>query len=323
MLQRCLCHRNLVRLHSAEMNEEEATVDVLFELVPGGSLRTLLHSFGALDERLAALYLHQVLEGLSYLHSMDVILRDIGPSDVLLDTDGTVKLAGLTRLDSNVFEGQEELGMKMDIENVGLLLVELLTGRNLHSDSPPKVPVEISPSCKDFLRLTLQRDPNARPTASNLLHHAFFGIEARPSPEILNAHTVESLFDTERVSSGRPSQLPTPAEGRAKQFAFTFMSDHVAQVLEAGSMVEKESEAITSARHTPSTGPDRRAKEKKAADAEMKRIRDISLRSLRRKQERQKWEEALRKDLERSKNLSGESKPKNCNTMVQNLFNEN
>lgn len=45
------------------------------QFVPGGSIASILARFGALDEAVFRKYTKQILEGVEYLHSNDVIHR--------------------------------------------------------------------------------------------------------------------------------------------------------------------------------------------------------------------------------------------------------
>jgi len=66
---------------------------IFTEWVPGGSLSDILKKFGKLDVYLTARYTKQMLVGLNYLHTHDVIHLDIKPGNVLIDNLGCVKLA--------------------------------------------------------------------------------------------------------------------------------------------------------------------------------------------------------------------------------------
>ena len=60
----------------------------------GGCLADLVKRFGPLPEKLCAVYIRQTLRGLVYLHSRNVIHRDIKGANILLTKAGQVKLAG-------------------------------------------------------------------------------------------------------------------------------------------------------------------------------------------------------------------------------------
>ncbi|KAK0948661.1 ATP binding, partial [Friedmanniomyces endolithicus] len=53
----------------------------------------MLVNYGALPEGLIANFVRQILNGLSYLHSEDIIHRDIKGANILVDNKGTVKIS--------------------------------------------------------------------------------------------------------------------------------------------------------------------------------------------------------------------------------------
>ena len=88
---RSLNHRNIVKYIGLEVTHDD--LYILTEWVAGGSLRRVLKKFTKLPETLAARYSRQIAEGLAYLHSNRVAHRDIKPGNILVTSDGTVKLA--------------------------------------------------------------------------------------------------------------------------------------------------------------------------------------------------------------------------------------
>ena len=54
---------------------EDSIVSIFMQFVPGGSIASILARFGALDESVFRKYTKQILEGVEYLHSADVIHR--------------------------------------------------------------------------------------------------------------------------------------------------------------------------------------------------------------------------------------------------------
>ena len=58
-----------------------------------GSLATLIKRYGKFPENLVAKYIEQVLRGLSYLHDQGVIHCDIKGGNLLVASNGAIKLA--------------------------------------------------------------------------------------------------------------------------------------------------------------------------------------------------------------------------------------
>eukprot|EP01063_Lacrimia_lanifica_P022795 TRINITY_DN30316_c0_g1_i1.p1 TRINITY_DN30316_c0_g1~~TRINITY_DN30316_c0_g1_i1.p1 ORF type:complete len:1317 (+),score=343.74 TRINITY_DN30316_c0_g1_i1:67-4017(+) len=86
-----LSHRNIVKVwdfyHSA------ATCEIVMSYFPQGSLQQQISDFGGLSEASIRRYGLQILEGLAYLHSYDVVHGDVKPLNMLVDATGRVALA--------------------------------------------------------------------------------------------------------------------------------------------------------------------------------------------------------------------------------------
>ncbi|KAF2315753.1 hypothetical protein GH714_040290 [Hevea brasiliensis] len=73
---------------------------LVMEYLNGGDLYSLLRNLGCLDEDMARMYIAEVVLALEYLHSLNVIHRDLKPDNLLIGQDGHIKLTdfGLSKV---------------------------------------------------------------------------------------------------------------------------------------------------------------------------------------------------------------------------------
>lgn len=90
-------HSFLVRFRGSF--QSKLFVCLLFDLVEGSDLFELLSAENRLSEDWLRFYLAETLSALCYLHSKQIVYRDLKPEHVLIDTSGHVKLVdfGLAR----------------------------------------------------------------------------------------------------------------------------------------------------------------------------------------------------------------------------------
>ncbi|RYP84186.1 hypothetical protein DL770_005228 [Monosporascus sp. CRB-9-2] len=158
-LLRDLRHANIVQYLGCSSSAEH--LNIFLEYVPGGSVQTMLNSYGALPEPLVRSFVRQILNGLSYLHNRDIIHRDIKGANILVDNKGTIKISdfGISKKleASNILSGannnkhrpslqgsvfwmapevvkQTSYTRKADIWSLGCLVVEMMTGTHPFPD---------------------------------------------------------------------------------------------------------------------------------------------------------------------------------------------
>ncbi|GAB7360535.1 hypothetical protein MBLNU230_g8483t1 [Neophaeotheca triangularis] len=105
-LLRELKHPNIVQYLGS--NSDDRHLNIFLEYVAGGSVATMLVNYGSLPEGLISNFVRQILLGLSYLHSRDIIHRDIKGANILVDNKGTVKISdfGISkRVEASTFLG--------------------------------------------------------------------------------------------------------------------------------------------------------------------------------------------------------------------------
>lgn len=105
---RRVSHPNLVAVHEVlELDEGPA---VLMEHVAGGSLRDRLDEDGTIPEGEAARIVRETLDGLAALHRRGIAHGDVKPSNLLLEEDGTVRIADFGLASSSDDEVGRTLG---------------------------------------------------------------------------------------------------------------------------------------------------------------------------------------------------------------------
>jgi hypothetical protein len=90
LLLSSLDHPHIVKYLGMERNENY--LNIFLDFVPGGSIESVYGDF-AFSEEVVRNYTKQILEGLVYLHSKNILHRDIKAANLLLDNNGQVYLS--------------------------------------------------------------------------------------------------------------------------------------------------------------------------------------------------------------------------------------
>lgn len=103
-----LDHPNIVRAY--DIGNEGNIHFLVMEYVEGRDLQAIVREQGPLDPVTAAEYIRQAALGLHHAHQAGLIHRDVKPSNLLVDKNGTVKLLdlGLAR-----FTGEEQASLTL------------------------------------------------------------------------------------------------------------------------------------------------------------------------------------------------------------------
>jgi len=190
-----LHHPNIASLYSALTLDNQLVM--LMEYVDGITLLSRLQS-GPIPPSDAINYSDQILSALGYAHKLNVIHRDVKPSNMMLAPDGVVKLMdfGIARPNNDVgmtltgttlgslnymspeqVRGSEVDG-RSDVYSFGVSLYEMVTGQlpfqgnsnysvmSAHIEQAPRPPITVRPDLpkglNEIILMSMAKDPKDR-----------------------------------------------------------------------------------------------------------------------------------------------------------------
>jgi eukaryotic-like serine/threonine-protein kinase len=190
-----LSHPNIVSIY--DRGEAEGTYYIAMEYIEGRTLKDLIVARGPLPVERVVSYARQILGAVRFAHRKGIVHRDIKPHNVLVDTDGRLKVTdfGIARAGaSQMTEAGSIIGtaqylspeqargasvdQRSDLYSVGVVLNEMLTGSvpftgdtpveiaMKHISAVPQPPSATRPDVPEDLDLVvlraLAKDPRER-----------------------------------------------------------------------------------------------------------------------------------------------------------------
>ncbi|OMJ96267.1 hypothetical protein SteCoe_246 [Stentor coeruleus] len=196
-------HPFIIPLHWAFQTHKN--LYIVYDFCPYGDLTNILKSKTRLSESEAKFYIAETILAIEYLHSLNIVYRDLKPLNILVDTLGHVKLADFGLAKANVSKNNPAMSFcgspaylapelikqsgahkPADIYTIGVTLYEFITGNlpfstdNISrlykeiSSGRVKFPNRCSESVKNLIKSLMNNDPEKRPTIQQVKHHEFF-----------------------------------------------------------------------------------------------------------------------------------------------------
>lgn len=198
-----LSHPNIVSIY--DVGEDKNRHYIIMEYIAGETLKTLIQREGPLSVDLSLRIAREIACALAHAHANHLVHCDIKPHNILVTSDGRVKVAdfGIARAitsttmtyDGNVvgsvhyFSPEQAKGTKItpksDVYSLGIVLYEMLTGRlPFHGETTVSVALKhlqeeplalrqidghIPPIVEAIVLKALTKDPEERPDSFELI----------------------------------------------------------------------------------------------------------------------------------------------------------
>ena len=186
---------NWISIHEVIGDEEDDKVYIVTEYMKRGALISLIKD-NNISEHQVWEYFNQLINGIEYLHNLNIIHRDIKPENMLIDDKNTLKLADFG-LSVKLKEGKDEFtnttgtnyyfspeslkgitysAKKADIWACGVSLYQMIHGKypfngktivelnNEILNSEPEYKKELSKSAIELFKGILNKNPDQRLT---------------------------------------------------------------------------------------------------------------------------------------------------------------
>lgn len=232
----------IVKLYEAI--ETSSAYNLVMELAPNGELFDKIVTVERFDEATARRYFQQLIHAVHYCHSRHIVHRDLKAENLLVAADNTLRLCdfGLSRYtqkgssfdDNNIlfmslagsidYQAPEILtgrgyeGSKCDMWSCGAILFFMLCGylpftdrtdpltrKRILTNQYNKTNKYLSADASDLIAHLLERDPEARYSCKEVIHHRWFQVDL--DPELFPGET-----PTSPQSQGSPGDFIQRAE---------------------------------------------------------------------------------------------------------------
>jgi len=238
-----MSHRNVRRILG--IGQWNDSLYMVTEYIDGKTLKEIV-SQGPVSLKSAVDYALQIAAGIEHAHRKNIIHRDIKPQNIIVSTDGTVKIVdfGIARMSSQTtrtMAGKDVVGSvhylspeqarglqvdtRSDIYSFGILLYEMFTGKvpfqgdepvsiamqhiNQIAEPPQSVNPDITQGINDIIVKCIQKNPDARyQTASELREDLLLYVANPNGFSVMKADRLKGRDTAEKVVQEKPVTQP-------------------------------------------------------------------------------------------------------------------
>lgn len=233
-VQQQLHHPNVLAV--CDLFKDTINYYVILEFCPNGDLFSLIVQNKKFPIDMVSFYFKQILNGVAYIHKMNVAHRDLKPENILLDASGNAKISdfGLSKFcggseltstscgspcyaSPEVLSGTPYNPKLADLWSLGIILFTMLTGHlpwtkknkiqlfEQIKNAEFTIPVSLPKDVTNLLQSLLKPQPNQRITAESALKHEFFDREVDDTPTskkipdyYVSLRKVDEFFEVEK-----------------------------------------------------------------------------------------------------------------------------
>lgn len=248
-----LSHPNIVKIFDVGFTDKLQFI--VMEYIDGMTLTDYISKQGVLKWRDVVHFTMQILKALQHAHDRGIVHRDIKPQNVMLLSDGTIKVMdfGIARFNRETDKTMSEKAIgsvhyispeqargdatdeRSDIYSVGIMIYEMLTGKKpfdgdspvaialMHMQSQPKKMSEINNSIPEGLEeiaeKAMQKEPSKRyQTAGEMMKDIE---EFKQNPSIVFEYKYFSTDGTtkyfDKVTPNEPASKKSAAAASSQQ----------------------------------------------------------------------------------------------------------
>ena len=203
-----LTHHNVVQIY--DFGEDKGTNYFSMEFVPGQSLAEVIKERKRLDPEVAVGYVLQAARGLKSAHDQSMIHRDIKPDNLMLNTQGVVKVADLGLVKTPAY-AEVEAAME-----AGVATVSRPAPRGVATDTGPITMVNAAMGTPAYMAPEQGRDATSVDGRADIyslgctLYVLITGrppFEGKTAMELITKHQTEPIVPPEMIVKRVPKVL--------------------------------------------------------------------------------------------------------------------